>query len=132
MSEEPTEKRTFIYKKRTWRQKFDDAFRGIFQSVRQQSSYRVHFVFALIVPIIGVSLRLHTLEWCFIILLIALVFAAEMLNSVFETLSRVITDEYDERVGRALDIASGAVLIISICAAILGTVIFVAALLRMF
>jgi diacylglycerol kinase (ATP) len=131
MPEESPKKRTFIHQKRTWRRKFDDAFRGIYQSIRQQSSYRVHFFFALAVPIIGFLLQLHLLEWCFVILLVAIVIAAEMFNTAIETLSRVITEEYDERIGRALDIASGAVLVISIFAAILGTVIFVTALLRL-
>ena len=66
------------------------------------------------------------------ILLVAVVIATEMLNTAFETLSRVITDKYDERIGLALDIASGAVLVISIFAAILGTLIFATALLRLF
>ena len=132
MTEKPSENREFIHKKRTWRRKFDDAFRGIFQSIRQQSSYRVHFFFALIVPIVALLLKLQLLEWCFVILLIAMVIAAEMFNSAIESLSRVITDQYDERIRQALDIASGGVLVISILAAILGTVIFATAFLRLF
>ena len=131
MTEEPSENRTFIPQKRTWRRKFDDAFRGIIQSIRQQSSYRVHFVFALVVPILALLLKLHLWEWCFVILLIAVVIATEMLNSAIETLSRVITDEYDERIRQALDISGGAVLVVSIFAAILGTVIFATAFLRL-
>jgi len=132
MMEEPPENRTFIHQKRTWRRKFADAFRGIYESVRRQSSYRVHFCFAILVPIVAALLQLHLLEWCVVILLIAVVIAAEMFNTAIETLSRVITDQFDERIGHALDIASGAVLVISICAAILGTVIFATAFLRLF
>jgi len=130
MTEEPSENRTFIHQKRSWWRKFDDAFRGIFQSIRQQSSYRIHFFFALIVPIVSLLLRLHLWEWCFLILLIAVVIATEMLNSAIETLSRVVTDEYDERIRLALDISSGAVLVVSIFAAILGTIIFATAFWR--
>ena len=132
LTEEPSENRTFIHQKRTWRRKFDDAFRGVIQSIRQQSSYRVHFVFALVVPILALTLRLYLWEWCFVILLIAVVIATEMLNSAIETLSRVITDEYDERIRQALDISGGAVLVVSIFAAILGTVIFATAILRLY
>jgi len=131
MTEEPPDKHTFLHQKRTWPRKFDDAFRGVIHSIRQQSSYRVHFFFALIVPIIGIILKLHLWEWCFVILLIAVVIAAEMLNSAIETLSRAITDQYDEQVRRALDIAGGAVLVLSIFAAILGTLIFTMAFLRL-
>jgi diacylglycerol kinase len=131
MTEDPSEKRTFIHPKRTWRRKFDDAFRGIIQSIRQQSSYRVHFFFALIVPIAAIFLKLHLLEWCFVILLIAVVIATEMFNSAIETLSRVVTDKFDERIMQVLDITSGAVLVVSIFAAILGATIFITAFLRM-
>ena len=130
MTEEPSEKHTFVHQKRTWRRKVDDAMNGVIQSVRHQSSYRVHFFFALVVPITGIILRLYLWEWCFVILLIAVVIAAEMMNTAIETLSRVITNEYDHRVGHALDIASGAVLVLSIFASILGILIFVTALLR--
>ena len=131
MTEESSENRTFSHQKRTWWRKFDDAFRGILQSIRQQSSYRVHFFFALVVPVLALLLRLRLWEWCFVILLIAVVVSAEMFNSAVETLSRVITDKYDERIRIALDMCSGAVLVISIFAAILGTVIFASALLRL-
>lgn len=132
MQEETPEKEVFVYRKRTWRKKFGDAFRGVFHSIRQQtSSYRVHFFFAMIVPIAGLLLRLAMLEWCFVLLLIAVVIGAEMFNTSIETLAKTITDKHDERIGRALDIASGAVLVVSIFAAILGTLIFSSALIRL-
>ena len=131
MQDETPEKEVFVYQKRTWYRKFSDAFRGIYQSIRQQSSYRVHFFFALAVPLAGILLRLTLLEWCFVLLLIAVVIVMEMFNTSIETLSRTITDKYDERIGHALDIASGGVLVISIFAAILGIVIFSNALIRL-
>ena len=131
MQEESPQDQVFVHQKRTWRRKFGDAFRGVAQSIRQQSSYRVHFFFALVVPIAGALVRLYLLEWCFVLLLIAVVIATEMFNTSIETLARTITNKCDERIGHALDIASGAVLVISICAAILGAVIFATALMRL-
>ena len=131
MQEESPQDQVFVHQKRTWLRKFGDAFRGVWQSIRQQSSYRVHFFFALVVPIAGALVRLYLLEWCFVLLLIAVVIAAEMFNTSIENLARAITDKSDERIGYALDIASGAVLVISICAAILGTILFTVALLRL-
>ena len=131
MPEELPPDRPFDHQKRTWRRKFGDAFRGVAQSVRVQSSYHVHFFFALLVPIAGWFLRLNLVEWCFVILLIVMVIVAEMFNTSIEELSRVVTENYDERVKHSLDIASGAVLLASGGAALLGVLIFVSALARL-
>lgn len=111
--------------KRSWPGKFADAARGIKQGVVGQSSFAVHLVFTIAVTICGVVFRVSRLEWCLLILCIALVLAAEAANSAIETLAPAIRDEHDERIGAALDIASGAVLIASLGAAAVGAIIFV-------
>ncbi|MDR1385509.1 MAG: diacylglycerol kinase family protein [Planctomycetaceae bacterium] len=121
----------YIHSKRTWRRKFGDAFRGLYLSFCQQSSYRVHFFFTLTVPLFAWLLKLNKIEWCLLILLIAVVIAAEMFNTAIETLSRAVSEQYDERIGRSLDIASGAVLVVSIGSAVVGVLIFGEALLRL-
>ena len=131
MSEDLSHNSPFIHEKRTWYRKFRDAFRGVLQSIHTQSSYRVHFCFALFVPVVAIFLRLSLMEWCIILFLIAIVIAAEMFNTSIEALSRVVTSNYDERIKRSLDIASGAVLMICIAAALIGTMIFVSAFLRL-
>jgi Diacylglycerol kinase len=131
MSEESSPNRPFVREKRTWYRKFRDAFRGVVQSVRVQSSYRVHFSFALLVPIVAFVLHLNLFEWCFIIFLISAVIAAEMFNTSVEALSRVVTEDYDERIRHSLDIASGAVLMVSGGAAIIGFLIFLTAFRRL-
>jgi diacylglycerol kinase len=121
----------YLHSKRTWRRKFGDAFRGLALSFRQQSSYRVHFFFAVMVPCCAWFFKLNKMEWCLLILLIAVVIAAEMFNTAIETLSRAVSEKYDERIGRSLDIASGAVLIVSIGSVIIGFLIFGEAFLRL-
>ncbi|MDR1493508.1 MAG: diacylglycerol kinase family protein [Planctomycetaceae bacterium] len=121
----------YIHSKRTWRRKFGDAFRGLYSSFCQQSSYRVHFFFALTVPVLAWLLKLNEIEWSLLILLITLVIASEMFNTAIETLSRAVSEQYDERIGRSLDIASGAVLIVSIGSALVGILIFGKAILRL-
>ncbi|MDR1957538.1 MAG: diacylglycerol kinase family protein [Planctomycetaceae bacterium] len=120
----------YIHEKRTWKRKFSDAFRGLGQSVKQQSSYKVHIFFMVMVPLLGLFLRLDVLQWCMLILCITVVVAAEMFNTSIETLSRAVTQEENAFVGRSLDIASGAVLTVSIGASLVGTIIFLSAFLR--
>ena len=75
--------------------------------------------------IAGFAFRVTTLEWCVLGLCIATVLSAETLNSAIESLARAVTQEQNEHVGRSLDAAAGAVLLMAIGAACVGGVIFI-------
>jgi diacylglycerol kinase len=110
---------------RSWREKFRDAFQGVKEGVRGQSSFFVHFFIAAAVIATGAVLRIdEPAEWCVLLLCITIVLAAEMFNSAFESLAKAVSEDVDSNVGRALDIGSGAVLIASIGASIIGTLVF--------
>ena len=77
------------------------------------------------VSVLSLAVVLH-LDWdriALLVICIGLVFVAELCNSAIERLSRAVTIEYDSVVGDALDIASGAVLVASICAAVVGALV---------
>ena len=109
---------------RHWRRKFRDAFRGLKGGVRGQSSFFVHFFFAVLVVVAGAVLGIKLSEWCLLIICIAGVLTAEMFNSALESMAKAITGETDPHLGNSLDIGSAAVLIASIGASIVGLIIF--------
>ncbi len=111
-------------RRRSWAKKFRDAFRGLAVGVRGQSSFRVHFFFAAAVIFCGVVMQMPRLEWCVLLVCIAIVLAAETFNSALELLAKAITDEHDPRLADALDIGSAAVLVASIGAALVGSILF--------
>ena len=111
-------------RRRLWARKFRDAFRGIWLGVRGQSSFRVHFSFAAAVIVAAAVMQVTLVEWCVLLLCIAVVLTAEMFNSALEFVARAITDKHDPRLADALDIGSAAVLIASIGAVIVGSIIF--------
>ena len=112
--------------KRSWAKKFRDAFCGIKEGVRGQSSFLVQFFAAAAVIVTALVLKVDDpAEWCLLLLCITLVLTAEMFNSALESLAKAITDRVDPHVYSALNISSAAVLIASIGAAIVGSVIFV-------
>ncbi len=111
--------------RRTWFAKFADAFRGLRDGVRGESSFLVHGVAATLVIGLAVALRVSACEWCLLTLSIAGVVAAELFNSALESLARAVDRAPNVDVGRALDIASGAVLAAACGAAIVGLVVFV-------
>jgi diacylglycerol kinase len=110
--------------RRSWRDKFRTAFRGIKLGVRGHSSFSVHFFFAAMVIAAAIVLRCGWLEWCILLGCIGMVLATELVNSAIETLFRGLDDATKARAWPALDIASGAVLLASITAAIIGSIVF--------
>ena len=119
----------FSHDKRPWRQKWSDAFRGLRLAVRGQSSFHVHFPAALTVLAAAWFLgNFDTVRWALLILCITIVIGGEMLNTSIETLAKAITTSHHPQIGRALDIAGGAVLVMALGAAVIGTILFLESL----
>lgn len=118
-------------KRRPWRDKFRDAARGLKLGIRGHSSFAVHFFFAALVAVAGITLGCGLEEWCLLIFAIGLVLTAELFNSAVETLFRGLDAETKERSWPALDIAAGAVLLASIAASFIGGAIFLRRLLAL-
>lgn len=112
-------------KRRPWRDKFREAFRGTKRGIRGHSSFYVHFFFAAIVVAMAGVLECDWLEWCLLLGCIGFVFVAELFNSAVETLFHGLDDESKKRIHGCLDIAAGAVLVASLTAALVGGIIFV-------
>ena len=129
---QPDQHNKFVHTPRTWKRKFQDAFQGLRQSVQKQSSYKVHFLFAFLVILTGLLLNLDSVRWALLILCITIVLAGEMLNTSMEELAKAITDQHDEHIARALNIASGAILVLSLGAAVVGLLVFIEAFFRFF
>ena len=110
---------------RHWSHKFRHAFRGLRVGIHGQSSFYVHFAITALVFAAALVLQVSLVEWCILLVCIGMVLAAELFNSAIESLGRAITDDYHEDIRDALDVASGAVLIAAIFAAIVGTTILV-------
>jgi diacylglycerol kinase len=105
---------------RGWTKKFADAFRGVALGVRGQSSFYVHFFMAAAVTVVAALLHVTLIEWCVLVLCIALVMTAEMFNSALERMAKAIDREHNPELGAALDIASAAVLVASLGAVVVG------------
>ena len=112
------------FKDRTWREKFRDAFIGLKLGVRGQSSFFVHVFSAAAVIVVAAVLGVSLIEWCLLLLCIAGVLTAEMLNTALESMAKAITDQHDPHLRISLDVGSAAVLLASAGAAVVGTIIF--------
>jgi diacylglycerol kinase len=119
-------------KPRRWRDKFREAFRGVKKGMRGQSSFAVHFFFAVLAVVLAAALDCDHVEWCLVVGCIGFVFAAELINSAIETLFRGLDREARDRVYHCLDIAAGAVLVAGLTAATVGALVFGRKLLLLF
>ncbi len=109
----------------SWAEKFRCAFRGVKFGVRGQRSFLAHSVFAVAVIACAAGFRVTLVEWCILLLCIAVVFLAEMFNSALEMLAKAISDKENACLGMALDIGSAAVLVAAVGAAIVGSIVFI-------
>ncbi len=103
---------------------FKYAIEGIISSFKTERNMKIH-VFAMIVVIaLGFFFKLDKVEWCFVIIAIASVISAELFNTAIETVVDMICPERNPKAKLAKDIAAGAVLVVAICAAIIGFIVF--------
>jgi diacylglycerol kinase (ATP) len=103
---------------------FNYAFEGIIHVLRTQRNLRIHFVVAIAVVIAAAALGVGRLELIALLLAIAFVLVAEMINSAIEGTIDVSTTSFDPNAKLAKDIAAGAVLISTITALAVGYLVF--------
>ena len=105
-------------------QSFADAGRGIATLLASQANAWIHLAASVAAIALGAWLGLGAGEWCWIAVAIALVWVTEALNSALEALSDAVHPAQDPRIGRAKDLAAGAVLVAAIAAAVIGALLF--------
>lgn len=103
---------------------FKYAFEGIITTIKEERNMFIHFLIAIIVVITGVYVRLSLNEWLICLLLFALVFSLEMINTAIENTVDLVTTKKNKKAKLAKDAAAGAVLIAAIFASIIGIIIF--------
>ena len=103
---------------------FNYAIEGIVHVLRTQRNMRIHFAVAVAVLAIAAAAGVAKLELIALLLAIAFVLIAEMINSAIEGAIDVATTSFDPMAKLAKDIAAGAVLIASVNAVAIGYLVF--------
>ena len=113
------------------RKRFAYALHGVAFLVHTQENARLHLLATLAVGAVGAALGLDRAEWLWLVAAVVLVWSAEAFNTALETLADALHPEHHPGVGRAKDVAAGAVLIAAIGAAVIGALVFVPHLVRL-
>jgi diacylglycerol kinase len=117
--------------RRLWRDRLGPACRGIKLGVRGHSRFFVHFFCTALVLAAAIVLRCDLVQWCLLLGCIGLVHITELLNNAIEALFRGLDEKEMQRASPCLDIAAGALLLASITASIIGSLIFLSRLIEM-
>jgi diacylglycerol kinase (ATP) len=99
---------------------FNYAFEGIIHVLRTQRNMRIHFVAAAVVLIVAFASGVTNYELIALLLSIAFVLIAEMINTALESAIDVATTSFDPHATLGKDIAAGAVLIATVNAVAIG------------
>lgn len=118
----------FVMDKRDWNlrkriRSFGYAANGI-RLLFTQPNACIHAVVMVLVVVAGLWLEIGRLEWCAVILCIGGVLMAEAFNTAIEALADKVSPEHDPLIGRAKDVAAGAVLLFVFAAVAVGLIVF--------
>ena len=117
--------------KRKWKNRdvvssLEFALTGIFTAIKEERNMQKHAFSAVLVVIAGLIFRVSAIEWLFLLLSIFLVVSFEIVNSAIENVVDLASDYHFSMLAKkAKDMAAGAVLVVSLFAAMTGALIFI-------
>lgn len=126
----------FQTEKKAWREvkykeKFLNAFRGLYVVSKTTRHLFVHVTSALIVIVFGFYFGVSSLEWIALIFAIGFVFVTEVLNTAIEIDIDLTSPEYHPYARDTKDVAAAAVLLSVLVAIIVGLIVFLPKILNM-
>lgn len=111
---------------------FQYALEGIWFAVTQNQNMRIHILVAIVVIAAALFFRINAFEMGILGVMILLVFSAEMINTAIEEMTNLITREHAKEAKIAKDVSAGMVLVVAAGAVIVGILIFLPHILRLF
>lgn len=103
---------------------FQYAVRGVGYCIRNERNMRIHVVAAVYAGLLSLYYGLSAVEYLALFLVVALVMAAELINTAMEVVVNRQSPAYNDAARIAKDVAAGAVLICAIAALCCGLILF--------
>lgn len=104
---------------------FKIALSGIVYALRTQPNFIIMTLFAIFSIILSYSLKISETEFIIVVWTIFIVFITEMINTSIESITDLVTEEWNQNAKIAKDVSSGTVLLTVIGAGIIGAIIFI-------
>lgn len=109
---------------RTLWESFGFAFAGLRYAWRTQRNLRIHAAIAAAVAVLAVLFRFDALRWAILILTIAMVWAAELLNTALEAIVDLASPSPHPLARIAKDVSAGMVLLCAMASILIGMALF--------
>lgn len=104
---------------------FKYAMNGIIKTIQLEKNLQIHITIMFCVIILGLIVKLPTLEWIICFILFGLVISGEIFNTALEKTLDYINTDYDDNIKFIKDASAGAVLVLAISSTIIGLIIFI-------
>ncbi len=104
-------------------QSFGHAFRGWWYVLRTQRNAWIHTVIAAVVILMAFWLRIDLRDWAVLVLAIAMVFAAEFMNTAIEVVVDLASPQMHPLAKIGKDVGAAAVLLTALAAVFIGLLI---------
>ena len=104
---------------------FKIAFSGLSHAISSQKNFQIQILIGIAVLIVAWLLNFSRVEWLILILTIALVLTAELINTVVEVVvDLAVKEQLQPEAKLAKDVSAAAVLLISLFSIIIGLLLF--------
>lgn len=113
------------YKDKTFLKGVSYCLEGIAYTFRDEKNFRIEVILGILVVIASFILRISLIEWIIVVFLITMVLVLELINTAFESMVDLYTQEYNKIAKATKDVIAGAVLVVCIFSFIIGILIFV-------
>ena len=111
---------------------FLHAVEGISYAVKYEHNMIIIIIMAIFAIALGLILNISNYEWLFVILIIGLIAACEMINTAIEAVIDLISPDINPLAKIAKDSASSATLLLCITALTGGLLIYIPKIIEMF
>lgn len=101
-----------------------DCFHGLEYVLINEDNFKREILFGILALIASAILRVNKIEFTIIVITIALVLFAEIVNTAIEQVVDLITKDYSKEAGQIKDIAASGVILMSFISVVVGLLIF--------
>lgn len=100
------------------------AWLGLFSIFREEPNFRIELLAAVIVIFLSILLQISLIKFLVLILTVASVLMAEIVNSIVERICDIYTSEHHVGIKFIKDVAAGGVLLMAIFSLVIGGIVF--------
>jgi diacylglycerol kinase len=118
--------------KRGFFKSFDYAGQGLKSSLKTEPNLRIHFFATIITILAAIILRFSLTKFAILILTISFVITLELINTVIEEIMNIVSPQISPSAKLVKDVSAATVLVGAIGSAIIGVLLFLPDILKLF